>query len=126
MQVSTRHQSPLNIIIKHKESSLHVRLKHEWLQYSWLAHNVLIVYFYCNQSRCQNIGPRVDAKDITRQRSLLWVYWRNMGSKLWKSIQITTFKCQWVKHPQGVEVDDYGFTFVDLINVGHKDDPWVS
>jgi hypothetical protein len=30
-----------------------------------------------------------------------------------------------VKHPQGVEIDDYGFTIVDLINVGHKDEPWV-
>ena len=42
-----------------------------------------------------------------------------------KSIQIPIFKCQWVKHPQGVEVDDYGFTIVDLRNVGHNDDPWV-
>jgi hypothetical protein len=30
-----------------------------------------------------------------------------------------------VKHPQGVEIDDYGFTIVDLTNVGHKDKPWV-
>jgi hypothetical protein len=30
-----------------------------------------------------------------------------------------------VKHPQGVEVGDYGFTIVDLRNVGHKDEPWV-
>jgi hypothetical protein len=40
-------------------------------------------------------------------------------------LQILVFKCQWVKHPQGVEVDEYGFTFVDLRNVGHKDEPWV-
>jgi hypothetical protein len=30
-----------------------------------------------------------------------------------------------VKHPQGVEIDDYGFTIIDLINVDHKDEPWV-
>jgi hypothetical protein len=30
-----------------------------------------------------------------------------------------------VKHPQGVEIDDYGFTIVDLVDVGHKDKPWV-
>jgi hypothetical protein len=41
------------------------------------------------------------------------------------SLQILIFKCQWVKHPQGVEVDDYGFTIVDLRNVGHKDESWV-
>jgi hypothetical protein len=41
------------------------------------------------------------------------------------SIHIPIFKCQWVKHPQGVEIDDYGFTIIDLTNVGHKDEPWV-
>jgi hypothetical protein len=30
-----------------------------------------------------------------------------------------------VKHPQGVELEEYGFTLVDLNNVGHKDDPWI-
>jgi hypothetical protein len=41
------------------------------------------------------------------------------------SLQICVFKCQWVKHPQGVHVDGYRFTIVDLRNVGHKDEPWV-
>jgi hypothetical protein len=41
------------------------------------------------------------------------------------SLQIPIFKCQWVKHPQGVGIDDYGFTIVDLTNVDHKDEPWV-
>jgi hypothetical protein len=41
-------------------------------------------------------------------------------------LQIPIFKCQWVKHPQGVEMDDdYRFTIVDLRNVSHKDKPWV-
>jgi hypothetical protein len=30
-----------------------------------------------------------------------------------------------VKHPQGIEINDYGFTIVDLTNVGYKDEPWV-
>jgi hypothetical protein len=41
------------------------------------------------------------------------------------SLQIHVFKCQWVKHPQGVEVYEYVFTIDDLRNVGHKDEPWV-
>jgi hypothetical protein len=41
------------------------------------------------------------------------------------SLQIHVFKCQWVKHPHGIEVDEYGFTIVDLGNVGHKDESWV-
>jgi hypothetical protein len=30
-----------------------------------------------------------------------------------------------VKHPHGIEVDEYVFTIVDLRNVGHKDEPCV-
>jgi hypothetical protein len=30
-----------------------------------------------------------------------------------------------VKRLQGVEIDDYAFTIVDLRNVGHKDEYWV-
>jgi prophage antirepressor-like protein len=41
------------------------------------------------------------------------------------SVQIPIFKCQWVRHPQGVEINDYGFTINDLRNVSHKDEPWV-
>jgi hypothetical protein len=41
------------------------------------------------------------------------------------SLQIPVFKCQWVKHPRGIEVDEYVFTIVDLRNVSHKDEPWV-
>jgi prophage antirepressor-like protein len=41
------------------------------------------------------------------------------------SLQILIFKCQWVNHPQGVEINDYEFTIIDLRNVGHRDEPWV-
>jgi hypothetical protein len=49
--------------------------------------------------------------------------------EIWKvnygvSLQIPVFKCQWEKHPQGIEVDEYGFIIADLRNVGHKDEPW--
>jgi hypothetical protein len=40
-------------------------------------------------------------------------------------LQIPVFKCEWVKHPNGVSVDKYGLTLVDLKNLGHKDDPLV-
>jgi hypothetical protein len=40
-------------------------------------------------------------------------------------LQIHVFKCQWVKRPNGVSVDNYGLTLVDLKIIGHKDDPWV-
>jgi hypothetical protein len=31
----------------------------------------------------------------------------------------------WIKHTNGVNVDNYGLTLVDLKNLGHKNDPWV-
>jgi hypothetical protein len=31
----------------------------------------------------------------------------------------------WLKDPHGIEVDEYGFTIIDLINVGHKGEHWV-
>jgi hypothetical protein len=40
-------------------------------------------------------------------------------------LQIPVFKCRWVKHPHDIVVDEYGFTIVDLRNMGHNDEPWV-
>jgi hypothetical protein len=40
-------------------------------------------------------------------------------------LQIVVFKCQWIKHLNGVSMDNYGFTLFNMKNVGHKDDPWV-
>jgi hypothetical protein len=40
-------------------------------------------------------------------------------------LQIPVFKCQWVKHLNGVSMNNYGLTLVDLKNVDHKDDPLV-
>jgi hypothetical protein len=67
---------------------------------------------------------RVDAEDSTGQKNAYYGYIK----EIWElnygmSLQIPIFKCQWVKHPQGVEID--GFTIIDLTNVGPKDEPWV-
>jgi hypothetical protein len=40
-------------------------------------------------------------------------------------LQIPVFKYEWVKHPNGVSVNNYGLTLVYLKNLGHKDDPSV-
>jgi hypothetical protein len=97
---------------------------------SWQVYDINGCTFYTNakdsRSQCQNSGVRVDAKDSTRQKNVYYFY----IEEIWKlnygmSVQIPRFKYQWVKHPQGVRIDDYGFTIVDLTNVGHKDEPWV-
>jgi hypothetical protein len=79
-----------------------------------------------SRSQCQNCGGRVDVEVSTGQKNAYYGYIEeilevNYGMPL----QIPVFKCQWVKHPQGVKVDEYGLTIVDLRNVGHKDEPWA-
>jgi hypothetical protein len=79
-----------------------------------------------SRSQCQNSGVRADAEDSTGQKIAYYGY----IEEIWELncrmyVQIPIFKCQWVKHPQGVEIGDYGFTIVDLTNVGHKDESWV-
>jgi hypothetical protein len=37
-------------------------------------------------------------------------------------IRILVFRWQWIKHPNSVNVDNYGLTLVNLKNLGHKDD----
>jgi hypothetical protein len=69
---------------------------------------------------------RVDAEDSMGKINAYYCY----IEEIWElnyvmSVQILIFKCQWVKHPQGVEIDDYRFTVIDLTNMGHKDESWV-
>src|SRR6266542_574617 len=42
-----------------------------------------------------------------------------------RNLQIPVFKCKWARVSNGVEVDNYGFTIVDLNVVGYKNDPWI-
>src|SRR5438046_6931237 len=41
------------------------------------------------------------------------------------NVQVPVFKCKWARVPNGVEVDNYGFTIVDLNVAGYKNDPWI-
>jgi hypothetical protein len=69
---------------------------------------------------------RVDTKDRTGQKNAYYGYIEDIWELNYgMSLQIPIFQCQRVKHPQGVVIDDYEFTIVDLRNVGHKDEPWV-
>ncbi|WVZ58128.1 hypothetical protein U9M48_008432 [Paspalum notatum var. saurae] len=98
---------------------------------TWQAYDINSQTFYTvakdKKSMCQNSGVRIDAIDDT---SGVKVTYFGFIEDIWEldygsNIQIPVFRCQWVKHPQGVQVDNYGLTVVDLTNVGYKDDPWV-
>jgi hypothetical protein len=101
-----------------------------WLVTTWQEYDINGFTFYMkakdNKSQHQNSGVRVNAEDSEGNLNTYYGY----NDEIWElsyglSLQIPRFKYQWVKHPQGVELDEYNFTLVDLNNVGHKDDPWI-
>jgi hypothetical protein len=60
------------------------------------------------RSQCQNSGVRVDAEDIMGAKNAYYGYIEEICEVNYEiSLQIPVFKCQWVKHPHGIEVDEY-------------------
>ena len=39
--------------------------------------------------------------------------------------RVPVFKCKWVDSNIGVQIDDLGFTLVDLGKIGYKEDPFI-
>jgi hypothetical protein len=88
--------------------------------------NTLITQEKDMRSVAQNSGIRIEAFDPLGVKTIYYGYIQDIWELDYSArFQIFIFKCQWVKHPNGVSVDNDGFTLVDLKNVGHKDDPWV-
>jgi hypothetical protein len=78
------------------------------------------------RSVSQNCVIRIEAIDplgvkITYYGYIQDIWELDYGARL----QISVFKYQWIKHMNGVSVDNYGLTLVDLKNVGQKDHLWV-
>src|SRR6266498_6157368 len=42
-----------------------------------------------------------------------------------RNVQVPVFKWKWARVPNGIEVDKYGFTIIDLNVAGYKNDPWI-
>jgi hypothetical protein len=78
------------------------------------------------KSVAQNSGIRIEAIDPQGLKTIYYGYIQDICELDYDlRIQIHVFRCQWVKHLNGVNIDNYGLTIVDLKNVGHQDDPWV-
>jgi hypothetical protein len=97
---------------------------------SWQAYNINEYTYYTKEkdkkSVTQNSGICIEAIDPQGLKTTYYGYiqdiWQlDYGLRIW----IPVFRCQWIKHLNGVNVDNYGLTLVDLKNLGHKDDPWV-
>jgi hypothetical protein len=96
----------------------------------WQVYNINGYTYYTKEkdmkSVGQNSGIRIEAIDPQEQKTTYYGYIQH----IWEldyglRIRIPVFRCQWIKHPNGVNVDNYGLTLVDLKNLDHKDDPWV-
>ena len=98
---------------------------------SWQGYDINGYLFYTaakdKKTVSQNSGVFIEALDVRTDQSITYY---GVIDDIWEvhygyNIQIPIFRCHWVKHPRGVEVDGYGLTIVDLNNVGYKDDPQV-
>jgi hypothetical protein len=97
---------------------------------SWQTNDINGYTYYTKEkdkrSAAQNSGIHIEAFDPLGVKTMNYGYIQDIweldyGARL----QTPVFKCEWVKHPNSVSVDNYGLTLVDLRNLGHKDDPWV-
>jgi hypothetical protein len=98
---------------------------------SWQAYEINGYTYYTkakdNKSVAyQNSGVRIYATDKSRNNIIYYGFIEEIWELDYReNIRFPVFRCQWVKHPNGVTDNNYGLTLVDLANVGYKDDPWV-
>jgi hypothetical protein len=97
---------------------------------SWQLYDINGYTYYTKEkdkkSVTQNSCIRIEAIDPQGLKTTYYGYIQD----IWEldyglRIQIPIFRCQWIKHLNSVNVDNYGLTLVDLKNLGHKDDLWV-
>jgi hypothetical protein len=97
---------------------------------SWQAYDINGYTYYTKEkdkrSVAQNSGIHIEVFDPLGVKTTYYGYIQDIWELDYDArLQIVVFKCQWVKHRNGLSVDNYGLTLVHLKNVGHKDDPWV-
>jgi hypothetical protein len=96
----------------------------------WQAYEINGYTYYTKEkerrSVAQNNGICIEAFDPIEVKTTYYGYIQDIWELDYDvRLQIPIFKCQCVKHLNGMSMDNYGLTLVDLKNIGHKDDPWV-
>jgi hypothetical protein len=97
---------------------------------SWQIYDINGYTYYIKEkdrrSVAQNSGIRIETFDPLGVKTTYYEYIQDIWELNYDArLQIPIFKCEWVKHPNDVSMDNYGLTLVDLKNLGHKDDPCV-
>ena len=73
----------------------------------------------------QNSVVHVDAFDSKMQKTTYYGQIGEIWELLYVGFKVPVFRCRWVQGSQGVMKDRYGFTTVDLNQVGYRDEPFV-
>jgi hypothetical protein len=76
------------------------------------------------KSVAQNSGICIETIDLQGLKTMYYGYIQDIRELDYGlKIRIPVSRCQWIKHPIGVNVDNYGLTLFDLKILSHKDDP---
>src|SRR5438105_2532935 len=97
---------------------------------SWQGYDINGWMFYTKQkdmkSKSQNNGICTESLDSAGNKNTYYGFIEEIIELDYgRNVQVPVFKCKWARVPNGVEVDNYGFTIVDLNVAGYKNDPWI-
>jgi hypothetical protein len=73
----------------------------------------------------QNSAVRIDAIDNNMQKAAYYGQIEEIWELPYAGFKVPIFRCRWVQGRQGVMKDRYGFTTVDLEQVGYMEEPFV-
>src|SRR5438105_5455882 len=97
---------------------------------SWQGYDINGWTFYTKQKdmkrKSQNSGICTESLDSAGNKNIYYGFIEdiielNYGG----NVQVPVFKCKWARVPNGVAVDKYGFTIVDLNVPDYKNDLWI-
>jgi hypothetical protein len=86
---------------------------------TWQAYDINGYTYYTKEkdkkSVVQNSGIYIEAIDPQGLKTMYYGYIQDIWELDYDvRMRIPVFRCQWVKYPNGVNVDNYGLTLVDL------------
>jgi hypothetical protein len=73
----------------------------------------------------QNYAVRVDAFDNNMQKGTYYGQIEEIWELSYPGFKMPIFRCRWVQGRQGIMKDRYGYTTVDLEQVGYMEEPFV-
>jgi len=73
----------------------------------------------------QNCVVRVDAFDNNMQKAAYYGQIEEIWELSYPGFKVPIFLCRWVKERLGVTKDEYGFTTIDIEQVGYREEPFV-